>query len=152
MHTSGIMHQFLTPQHRNLRIWVWANKKKGTAPAQMSQNCAFYFFHTLRTDFSHGLGQVRISDFGIFFSTFQHQKGPAITRNLEILWKKIHKQKRQRTGDESGTLPQERIFRKALNFGRLVELTRQIFQSKGLSLNRSQYGSCSTKYDTPAGT
>ena len=23
---------------------------------------------------------------------------------------------------------------------------------KGLSLNRSQYGSCSTKYDTPAGT
>ena len=28
----------------------------------------------------------------------------------------------------------------------------QISQSKGLSLNRSQCGSCSTKYDTPAGT
>lgn len=28
----------------------------------------------------------------------------------------------------------------------------QIIQSKGLSLNRSQCGSCSTKYDTPAGT
>ena len=55
--------------------------------------------------------------------------------------------------------PQKREVRSALPFskaspfwGRLVKLTRQIIQSKGLSLNRSQYGSCSTKYDTPAGS
>ena len=42
-------------------------------------------------------------------------------------------------------------FFKPFKSGRLVELTRQIIQSKGQSLNRSQYGSCSTKYDTPAG-
>ena len=30
-------------------------------------------------------------------------------------------------------------------------MTRQITQSEGLSLNRSQCGSCSTEYDSPAG-
>ena len=117
--------------------------KKGIVHALKREHelCLFQFFH----------GQDSVSTpvkkcvfFKIFFSFNQIS-----TKSQSQTWP--NKKGRALALKRARTLP---LFFQSSSpwLGRLVQLTRQIIQSKGLSLNRSQYGSCSTKYDTPAGT
>ena len=66
-----------------------------------------------------------------------------------LTWTPNKKRQRPRFKREARTLP----FKKPFNKQRTTCLTDKTNHPvKGLSLNRSQYGSCSTKYNTPAGT
>ena len=151
---SGVI--FLTPKMNTLmNFTIWGQIKKAEIQLITARNSALHFIQLPLHSYLFKIptraksGQVRIWHLGNFSTLFEAEKGPAGLYNLDWILKNKSNKKRQ---SSSSKKPELCLFVRAQKLGRLVELTRQIFQSKGLSLNRSQYGSCSTKYDTPAGT
>ena len=86
MHTSGIMHQFLTPQHRNLRIWVWANKKKAQLQLKWARTVPFTSFILWGRIFlmvSDKSGSRILEFFFQLFNTKRDQQSQGILRFYE---------------------------------------------------------------------